>query len=61
MRTPEHIGLIPDGNRRWAVQRGFAKEQGYGRGIDPGLAVSRQSFQTSSVHSPHAKPSARAG
>lgn len=41
MRVPEHIGVIPDGNRRWAVDRGFAKEQGYGLGIDPGLALFR--------------------
>jgi undecaprenyl diphosphate synthase len=39
MRVPEHIGIIPDGNRRWAVNRGFAKEQGYALGIDPGLAL----------------------
>jgi undecaprenyl diphosphate synthase len=39
MRVPEHIGVIPDGNRRWAVQRGFAKEQGYELGIDPGLTL----------------------
>lgn len=39
MRVPEHIGVIPDGNRRWAVTRGLAKEQGYALGIDPGLAL----------------------
>jgi undecaprenyl diphosphate synthase len=41
MRVPEHIGVIPDGNRRWAVNQGFAKEQGYALGIDPGLALFR--------------------
>ncbi|EQD38407.1 undecaprenyl pyrophosphate synthetase [mine drainage metagenome] len=38
-RLPRHIGFIPDGNRRWAVQHGLAKEQGYARGIAPGLAL----------------------
>ncbi|MEO7208141.1 MAG: undecaprenyl diphosphate synthase family protein [Steroidobacteraceae bacterium] len=36
---PKHIGFIPDGNRRWAVKNGLAKEQGYARGIAPGLAL----------------------
>ena len=38
-RLPRHIGFIPDGNRRWAVQQGFPKDQGYARGIAPGLAL----------------------
>jgi undecaprenyl diphosphate synthase len=38
-RLPRHIGFIPDGNRRWAVQQGLPKEQGYARGIAPGLAL----------------------
>lgn len=41
MRVPEHIGIIPDGNRRWAVAHGYTKEQGYALGIDPGLALFR--------------------
>lgn len=39
MRVPAHIGVIPDGNRRWAVGRGLAKAQGYGLGLNPGLAL----------------------
>jgi undecaprenyl diphosphate synthase len=39
MRIPNHIGIIPDGNRRWAVGNGLTKEKGYAAGIDPGLAV----------------------
>lgn len=35
-RLPRHIGVIPDGNRRWAVQRGLPKEAGYACGIEPG-------------------------
>lgn len=39
MRLPKHIGIIPDGNRRWAVANGMAKEKGYDSGIDPGLEL----------------------
>jgi undecaprenyl diphosphate synthase len=39
MRLPAHIGFIPDGNRRWAVAHGMAKEQGYGHGLLPGLQL----------------------
>lgn len=36
---PRHIGFIPDGNRRWAVDRQLPKEAGYASGIAPGLAL----------------------
>jgi undecaprenyl diphosphate synthase len=36
---PRHVGFIPDGNRRWAVQHGLTKEQGYANGIAPGIAL----------------------
>lgn len=39
MRVPNHIGIIPDGNRRWAVSNGLGKEQGYGPGLKPGLEL----------------------
>lgn len=39
MRIPRHIGLIPDGNRRWAQKRGLQKQDGYEYGLDPGLQV----------------------
>ncbi len=35
--TPNHIGFIPDGNRRWALMRGLTKEAGYAHGIPPAL------------------------
>lgn len=38
-RLPRHVGLIPDGNRRWAVSRGLSKEDGYAHGIAPGLEL----------------------
>lgn len=39
MRIPNHIGVIPDGNRRWAVDQGMTKEKGYDKGLDPGLQL----------------------
>lgn len=39
MRVPKHIGIIPDGNRRWAQGQGLSKDMGYASGIDPGLLV----------------------
>ncbi|NLN14066.1 MAG: undecaprenyl diphosphate synthase family protein [Tissierellia bacterium] len=39
MRIPNHLGVIPDGNRRWAVRNGMTKEKGYDSGLDPGLRV----------------------
>lgn len=38
-RLPKHIGIIPDGNRRWALSNGFEKHEGYGHGIDPGFEL----------------------
>lgn len=39
MRIPQHIGIIPDGNRRWAVSMGYGKEKGYDKGLDPGMEL----------------------
>lgn len=39
MRVPNHIGIIPDGNRRWSVQMGFTKDKGYDFGLEPGLQL----------------------
>lgn len=39
MRIPKHIGIIPDGNRRWAVSQGLTKEKGYDMGLDPGMEL----------------------
>lgn len=41
-RLPRHIGIIPDGNRRWAQCNGLQKEDGYTYGIDPGLLLYRE-------------------
>ncbi|MEG0855234.1 MAG: polyprenyl diphosphate synthase [Terrisporobacter sp.] len=39
MRVPKHIGIIPDGNRRWAVENNLDKENGYEHGVNPGLEL----------------------
>ena len=38
-RLPRHIGIIPDGNRRWAQNKGFEKQDGYKFGIQPGFEL----------------------
>ncbi len=45
-RLPKHIGIIPDGNRRWSKQRGMSEEEGYEYGIDPGLTLFKLCQQT---------------
>lgn len=40
-RIPRHIGIIPDGNRRWAKENGLQKEEGYAFGLQPGLQLLR--------------------
>lgn len=40
-RTPTHIGIIPDGNRRWAQRNGLKKQEGYAFGLEPGLRLLR--------------------
>ena len=42
MRLPKHIGVIPDGNRRWAVENGLTKDKGYAIGVTPGLVLFKQ-------------------
>jgi undecaprenyl diphosphate synthase len=36
-RIPRHVGFIPDGNRRWAENRGLPRSGGYAAGLLPGL------------------------
>lgn len=38
-KVPRHIGVIPDGNRRWAESRGLQKGSGYAQGVEPGLRL----------------------
>ena len=41
-KRPRHIGIIPDGNRRWAKEHGMNKQDGYNWGLLPGLQLLRQ-------------------
>jgi undecaprenyl diphosphate synthase len=34
MAVPNHIAFIPDGNRRWAAQKGIDRKEGYRIGIE---------------------------
>lgn len=45
MRIPKHIGVIPDGNRRWASAKGLKKEDGYGYGLEPGIRLLQKAIQ----------------
>ena len=38
-RLPQYIGIIPDGNRRWAQNKGFEKQDGYKFGIRLGFEL----------------------
>lgn len=38
-RLPRHVGIIPDGNRRWAESRGLPKQDGYQSGLEPGITL----------------------
>jgi undecaprenyl diphosphate synthase len=44
-RLPRHIGIIPDGNRRWAQSNGLNKEDGYEHGIGPGFELYRECME----------------
>lgn len=41
MRLPKHIGVIPDGNRRWAEANGLSKIDGWDHGLNPGIELFR--------------------
>lgn len=41
-KRPNHIGIIPDGNRRWAREHGMNKQDGYQHGLLPGVQLLRQ-------------------
>ena len=38
---PSHLGIVLDGNRRWARQRGKTSLDGYDKGMDIFLVVSK--------------------
>ena len=41
MRIPETLGIIPDGNRRFSLSKGWEKNEGYAHGLDPGIKAVR--------------------
>ena len=43
--VPQHIGIIPDGNRRWAVSRGLEKQDGYEYGLKPAIQLLRRASE----------------
>ena len=43
--NPKHIGIIPDGNRRWAREHGMNKQDGYEHGLAPGLKLLQQALE----------------
>ncbi|WP_455714127.1 undecaprenyl diphosphate synthase family protein [Anaerosporobacter sp.] len=45
MRIPRHVGIIPDGNRRWAKGQSMDKKDGYRHGLNPGLEVMKEAMR----------------
>ena len=41
-RLPQHLAVIPDGNRRWAVEKSLKKSEGYLPGLDSGMRLFEQ-------------------
>lgn len=44
-RIPHHVGIIPDGNRRWALNHGMEKQEGYNHGLNPGVELLKLAIQ----------------
>lgn len=44
-RIPRHVGIIPDGNRRWAEEHGLNKQDGYIHGLNPGMSSLKMAKQ----------------
>ena len=42
-KVPQHVVIIPDGNRRWAKKRGLSPIEGHKKGLETALAVVRGS------------------
>ncbi|EKE12568.1 MAG: Undecaprenyl diphosphate synthase, partial [uncultured bacterium] len=41
--VPQHVVIIPDGNRRWAKKHGLAPVNGHKKGLDAAMQVVRGS------------------
>lgn len=50
-RTPLHVAIIPDGNRRWAKAQGISGYASlYNRGVDGLVAVTQRAFDLGITH-----------
>ena len=45
MGNPQHIAIIPDGNRRWAKQKGLLAWKGHGEGVKRFREIYKQAFE----------------
>lgn len=43
--APLHVAIIPDGNRRWAKQRGASSIKGHQRGYEVTRAITKEAFK----------------
>ena len=43
--VPRHVGIIMDGNRRWAKQRGLTPQEGHKKGFDSFKAIADASLE----------------
>ncbi|KAJ1635253.1 Decaprenyl diphosphate synthase-like protein [Pavlovales sp. CCMP2436] len=44
LRVPKHVGIIPDGNGRWALARGFPRAAGHAKGADAAFRAVMELF-----------------
>jgi undecaprenyl diphosphate synthase len=42
LNIPNHIAIIPDGNRRWAKERGLPSLEGHRKGFNVGVKIGRK-------------------
>ncbi len=49
-RAPQHLGIILDGNRRWAVQHGLNKFEGHRKGYENLKTIARLAFDRGVTH-----------
>jgi len=46
---PNHIAIIPDGNRRWAKEHNLPSFEGHRRGFDVGIKIGKK-IRSMGVH-----------
>jgi len=45
MRVPNHLGVIPDGNRRWAKENGLSVTDGYVAGVETAITMLKRAVE----------------